>query len=113
MNATKKTKTFKFFEYGAPAWESYKQFKCGEDFHCIEGKSPRGDWAKTKKTICNRPAHNFHTDECFSIWIQFNDGKPMVVGGGIPFEEMNERGGQAGLIKKLCPKCLARAKKQA
>lgn len=113
MNATKKAKTFKFFEYGAPATESWKSFNCGKDFHCIEGKSPRGDWAKTKKTICNKPAINFHTDEAFSIWIEMKNKKPSVVGGGFAFEEMDDHGGQPGLIKKLCPKCLARAKKQA
>ena len=113
MTKTGTGTTFKFYEYGAPACDSWRQLKCGQDFHCIEGKSPRRGWAKTKKTICNRPAVNFHTDESFSIWIKIKNNKAVVVGGGIPFEEMDDRGGEAGLIKKLCPKCLARVKKQA
>jgi hypothetical protein len=107
----KMSKKFVFLEYGAPATESWKAFKCGQDFHCIQGKAPRGDWPKTKKTLCNRPAVNFHTDPCFSIEIEIENGKPKVVGGGIPFEEMDDRGGEAGLIKDLCPKCLSKIKR--
>jgi len=111
MNKAKKK--FVFLEYGAPATESWKAFKCGRDFHCIQGKAPRGDWPKTKKTLCNRPAVNFHTDICFGIIIEIQNGKPVVVGGGIPFEEIDDRGGEAGLIGKLCPKCVSRTKKLA
>ena len=111
-NKNKPLKKFVFQQYGAPATESWKRFKCGEDFHCIEGRTPkRGDWPKTKKTLCNRPAVNFHTDICFGIIIEIHNGKPVVVGGGIPFEEMDDRGGQAGLIKALCPKCLSKIKR--
>ena len=107
-----KAKKFVFQQYGAPATESWKRFKCGEDFHCIEGREPNsGYWPKSKKTLCHRPAINFHTDIFFGIIIEIHNGKPVVVGGGIPFEEMNERGGQAGLIKGLCPKCLSKIKR--
>ena len=110
---TKLNKKFVFQQYGAPATESWKRFKCGEDYHCIQCKAPLGDWPKTKKTLCNRPAVNFHTDICFGIILEIQNGKPVVVDGGIPFEEMNDRGGQKGLIKGLCPKCLAKCKKLA
>jgi hypothetical protein len=111
---TKLSKKFVFQQYGAPATESWKRFKCGEDYHCIEGREPNsGYWPKNKKTLCNRPAVNFHTDPCFSVEIKIANGKPNVVGGGIPFEEMNDRGGQKVLIKGLCPKCLAKCKKLA
>ena len=109
---TKLSKKFVFQQYGAPATESWKRFKCGEDFHCIEGKEPKsGYWPKTKKTLCNRPAVNFHTDPCFSVEIKIDNAKPKVVGGGIPFEEIDYNGGQAGLIKQLCPKCLSKIKR--
>lgn len=109
MNKTKMQ--FVFQQYGAPATESWKRFKCGEDYHCIQGKAPIGDWPKGKKTLCNRPAVNFHTDMFFGIIIEIQNGKAVVTGGGVPFEEMDDRGGEIGLIKKLCPKCLAKCKK--
>jgi len=102
-------KVYKFFEYGAPAVESWKRLNCGNDYHCIEGKNPKGDWADSKKTICKRPAKNFHTDDYFSIFVEIHEGKPIVVGGGIAFEERKP----SELIKELCPKCLAKAKKEA
>ena len=108
----KKHTTYKFYEYAVPATESWKRFKCGEDYHYIEGNEPNsGYWPKGKKTLCSRPAINFHTDPCFSVEIQIQNGKPKVVGGGIPFEEIDYRGGQVGLIKRLCPKCLSKIKR--
>ena len=107
---TKLSKKFVFQQYGAPATETWKRLKCGEDYHCIEGKEPkRGDWPKSKKTLCNRPAINFHTDPFFSVEIKIENCKAKVVGGGIPFEERKP----SELIKELCPRCLAKCKKLA
>lgn len=107
---TKLSKKFVFQQYGAPATETWKRLKCGEDYHCIEGKEPNsGCWPKSKKTLCHRPAINFHTDPCFSVEIKIENCKPKVVGGGIPFEE----GKPSELIKELCPRCLAKCKKLA
>jgi hypothetical protein len=116
LNKNKPLKKFVFQQYGMPSLETWERFRCGQDYHCIQGEAPRngrflGDWPKTKKTLCNRPAVNFHTDPCFSIEIKIENAKPKVVGGGIPFEEIDYRGGQVGLIKKLCPKCLSKIKR--
>jgi hypothetical protein len=105
----KANQKFVFQQYGAPAVESWKRFKCGEDFHCIQGKEPRGDWPKSKKTLCNRPAVNFHTDICFGVIVEVQNNKVVVVDGGIPYEERKP----SDLIKELCPKCVSRIKKLA
>lgn len=110
----KANQRFVFQQYGLPSVETWERLKCGQDYHCIHGKKPKsGSWSKGKKTLCNRPAINFHTDPCFSIEIEIENGKPKVVDGGIPFEEIDYRGGQVGLIKRLCPKCLSKIKKLA
>ena len=106
---TARKKKFVFQQYGAPAVEEWKRLKCGNDFHCIQGKAPRGDWPKNKKTLCNRPAINFHTDIFFGVIAEIQDGKPVIVGGGIPFEERKP----GDLLKELCPRCIAKAKKLA
>lgn len=105
----KANQKFVFQQYGAPAVESWKRLKCGEDFHCIQGKAPKGDWPKSKKTLCNRPAVNFHTDIFFGVIVEVQNNKAVVVGGGIPYEERKP----SDLIKELCPKCVSRIKKLA
>jgi hypothetical protein len=102
-------KKFVFQQYGAPAVEEWKRLKCGSDFHCIQGKAPRGDWPKGKKTLCNRPAVNFHTDIFFGVIVEIQNGRAVVVGGGIPFEERKP----SDLLKELCPKCVAKIKKES
>ena len=109
MTKTEREKTFKFYEYGAPATDTWRALDCGKDLHCIEGHA-KCDWPASKKTLCNRPAKNFHTQDFFSVWVTIKNQNPIVSGGGVAFEETESK---QSLLKTLCPACLARAKKQA